>query len=229
MTVTEHFFTTAEECAEVLAASVADGLQKSLSETGSACLAVSGGKSPTLFFQKLSQSPIYWKKVTIIPIDERHVPEDDPESNAFLIRKYLLQNHAKNAKFISLYRDADYERNIGILNEEFYPFPYRITAAILGMGADGHTASYFPHSANLESALFDPVNSFSEQTAPTEPKKRITMNFSVLAGAENLYLQFGGIEKRRTYEKSKQKLSPLYPIGVFLHTKEIFVRAFIHN
>ena len=226
MAITEHHFQSEQECAENLALSVADALQRDLTDGGAAYLAVSGGKSPIPFFEALSKQPLYWKNVTITLVDERHVPETDPASNAGLVREYLLQHHAAKANFIGLYRHESYERNIGILNEEFHPFPFRFSAVILGMGEDGHTASFFKDSENLASALFDPVNPVSAQTAPSEPKNRITFNFNILTRTDNLYLSFSGEKKRAVYEAAKKKLSANYPISAFLHKRELFLRVY---
>ncbi len=184
-------FENRDALATSLARKVGHILSKAVSIKGFAQLAVSGGTTPILFFEHLSRIQMSWEKVTITLVDERQVPEDSPRSNARLVREHLLQNAAKSAKFVPLFGNPDAAK-LG-------PF----CAVILGMGADGHTASYFPGGDTLGKAL-DPATSQPtiEITAPAAGEPRITFTLAHLLSANYLALHIEGNEKLAVLEKA---------------------------
>ena len=99
----ERVFTAREALAENLARDVADELIRAIAAKGKATLAVSGGSTPKLFFEKLSEIDLPWHRVTVTLVDERQVPESSERSNARMVRATLLQNKAAAAQFVPLY------------------------------------------------------------------------------------------------------------------------------
>ena len=87
----ERIFEARETLAETLARDVADELARAIEAKGRATLAVSGGTTPKLFFEKLSMIDIPWSRVSVTLVDERQVPESSERSNARLVRAHLLQ------------------------------------------------------------------------------------------------------------------------------------------
>ena len=73
----------------------------------------------------------------------------------------------------------------------------------LGMGTDGHTASFFPGGDNLDAAT-DPATDvlFMPMTAPGAQETRITMTLPAIVSAKYLVLHIEGEEKRRVYEEA---------------------------
>ena len=95
--------------ASELAVHISAALRRLLSVQTSAVLAVSGGKSPIALFQALSMQDLPWHAVQVTLVDDRCVPNNHADSNAALVRKYLLCNYAKSATFYPLidWNDAD--------------------------------------------------------------------------------------------------------------------------
>jgi 6-phosphogluconolactonase len=174
------------ELAKALANRVAAALSAGITRNGSAILAVSGGTTPQLFFQHLSKREIAWEKVSITLVDERSLPETSDRSNARLVRLALLQNHAAKARFVPLYANPSAER-LGAFD-----------ACILGMGNDGHTASFFPGGNTLAEAI-NPATTKSLITmeAPGAGEPRITFTLPRLTKAKFLALHIEGAEKSR--------------------------------
>ncbi|MGO7373890.1 6-phosphogluconolactonase, partial [Rhizobium ruizarguesonis] len=85
---------------------VAASLSAAIAARGPASIAVSGGSTPKVFFQALSTRAIAWDKVTITLVDERFVPADNARSNHLLVDANLLQNKARAARVLPLYKDA---------------------------------------------------------------------------------------------------------------------------
>ena len=105
MIQSQRDFENRESLAKALAAHVAAKLSRCITLQGAATLAVSGGTTPQLFFEQLSMQQITWNKVTATLVDERQVPETHARSNAALVKKNLLNNCAKAAKFVPLYEN----------------------------------------------------------------------------------------------------------------------------
>ncbi len=197
-----HEFASREELAGALASRVADAIRKALTQRGTALLAVSGGTTPGMFFRELSRQELDWAKVTVTLVDERFVPDDSPRSNARLVRENLLQNRAVGARFAGLFSDASTVENAAdTAGERLSRLPLPLDAVVLGMGTDGHTASFFPDAGNLESlldpsaeAIVMPVHAASGG----EPRLTLTLARIVEAGFVALHIE--GAEKRRVLE-----------------------------
>ena len=87
-----HDYSDREQLAVALAAGVAAVLGGGIAERGSATLAVSGGSTPSRFFDWLSRTEIAWENVTVTLVDERLVAWDHPRSNLGMIKRTLIQN-----------------------------------------------------------------------------------------------------------------------------------------
>jgi 6-phosphogluconolactonase len=222
-----HEFATRENLAGVLAGRVAEGLREAIAHRGTALLAVSGGNTPGLFFRELSRQELDWAKVTVTLVDERFVSEDSPRSNARLVREYLLQNGAAAANFAGLYSGAGTVEHAALrAGERLSRLPLPFDAVILGMGTDGHTASFFPDAGNLES-LLDP--SAEAIVAPVRAKSggepRLTLTLARIVEAGFVALHIEGAEKRRVLEAALEAEAHL-PIRAVLDRAPRPVQAF---
>ncbi len=147
--VTAHEYRSPALLADGLANDVAEQLRAAISARGEATLVVSGGRSPVAFFQNLAKQGLDWSKVTVSLADERWVPVEHVDSNAGLLKKYLLQGPAAKAKFLSLYSAAANLEDAAEQADRLLAELPAIDVLVLGMGDDGHTASLFPNSPNL--------------------------------------------------------------------------------
>ena len=140
-----HEADSANTLAQQLAAWVATRLADDLARRGQALLVVSGGSTPVPFFQALCRQSLDWSRVTITLADERWVGTDDPRSNERLVREHLLQGAAACAEFVSLTTvDETPSQGCSALEARLSALAWPATVTVLGMGADGHTASLFP-------------------------------------------------------------------------------------
>ena len=187
----ERIFDAREALAETLARDVAEELQRAIEAKGKATLAVSGGSTPKLFFEKLSAVDIPWARVSVTLVDERQVPEESERSNARLVRLHLLKNRAAAARFVPLVSNPEAER--------VPPFD----VAILGMGNDGHTASFFPGGDRLAEALDrSSSRTLIEMNAPGAGEPRLTFTLPILEQAGRLALHIEGTEKQEVLKKA---------------------------
>ena len=197
--VSAHAYKSPVLLAESLALNVAKQLSDAIEAKGTATLVVSGGRSPVAFFQHLAKQTLDWSNVVISLADERWVPVEHADSNAGLIKRYLLQGPAAKAQFLSLYSaSANLEQAAEQADRLLSELPV-IDVLILGMGDDGHTASLFPNSPNLDEALkVDSTRRCWPMLAPTVPHQRLTMSRALLASAKHKILSISGQSKLTT-------------------------------
>ena len=198
LNVTTHSFTDCRAQAMTLAERVAERLRSALSGRGHALLAVSGGSTPKLFFEQLSRQPLDWAKVEVTLVDERWVPPTDERSNARLVQSLLLQNAASAASLVPLYTDAPTpEAGLAATTARIDALALPFDAVVLGMGDDGHTASFFPGGDHLAEALdLDGQTRVLPMRAPGAGEPRITLSLPTLLQTRALILLVSGEKKR---------------------------------
>lgn len=220
-------FDSREALAEALAASIAASLADAAAAGGRGVLAVSGGTTPKRMFGALSREAIDWATTVVTLCDERFVPPDSPRSNEGLVMRELLQNAAQAARFVPLFRptatveDAAAESAVALAG-----IGRALDLAVLGMGEDGHTASFFPDAAELEQAL-DPAGERTVMVihAASAGEPRLTLTLPVLAKARRVVLHIEGEGKRETFERAL-KGEPALPIRRMIEASENPVEVF---
>ncbi len=212
-----HPFPDADTVAGALAQAVADDLRAALALRGQASVALSGGTTPRRFLRALSAQALDWPKVTVTLVDERWVAEDSERSNARLLKECLLHGEAAAARFVPLYRPAPTPEDA--LSAVEADLPGTLDVAVLGMGTDGHTASFFPGGDHLAQAL-DPAarERLLPMHAPGAGESRITLTLPMLRDAGRLYLHIEGAEKRQVLQQalSGQGAGARYPMHAVL-------------
>lgn len=208
--------------AERLSGTVAEQLAEAIEVRGIATLAVSGGRTPIRFFVALSEQEIAWDKVIVTLVDERFVDTSSPRSNAALVIQRLLQRHAADAAFEPLYEPAaNVEAAAAIASRRLAGLPQPFDVVMLGMGTDGHTASFFPNGDRLDEAL-DPKGEarIVSMNAPDAGEPRLTWTLTALADARAVHLHIEGVEKKTVLlDALSDKESP-YPVrAIFNHAK----------
>lgn len=199
-----HEYKTREALAEALAGGVAAVLAGAIATRGSATLAVSGGSTPKLFFEHLGQAEIDWSNVEITLIDERWVPETSDRSNHALVRRHLMNGPASEAHLLPFYTGHETpEEALDDLKHRYCRLSRPFDAVVLGMGTDGHTASFFPGADNLDTVLHpEGHDEVAAVRAPGAGEPRITLTLPMLVDARLLALHIEGGEKRSVFRKA---------------------------
>lgn len=139
---------------EAACAFICGKLQAAIKARGRASLMVSGGSSPKPLFAALSAQDIAWEKVTISLVDERWVEPGEAGSNETFIKEHLLIGRAAEASFISLKSaHKTVEAGLEVIEARFANIPRPFDVCVMGMGLDGHTASWFPNAKGREAAM----------------------------------------------------------------------------
>jgi 6-phosphogluconolactonase len=220
---TLHAFDDGQALAEALSSSIADKLRAAIAARGEAVIAVSGGSTPKRLFEALSNEALDWKRVTVTLVDERWVPDTDERSNARMVEAMLLQHKAADAEFVPLYVEAATpEAGIAIVRTHVGALKQPFDVVVLGMGPDGHTASFFPGGDRLDEAL-DLSNTAQvlPMRAPGAGEPRITFTLSELLKARTLYLHIQGDDKRDVLARAEQPGSDLPIASVLRNAKHL--------
>jgi 6-phosphogluconolactonase len=206
-----HTFADTDQLDQALAEHLAHRLQADIAHHGHASLAVSGGSTPTGMFRSLSRCELNWARVWLTLVDERRVATDSPASNERLLRENLLQNCAAQAHFISLADKG--AQGLAILERALDTMPRPFSAVVLGMGGDGHTASWFPGAANL-AALLDPANpaDVAETEPATAPHPRLTLTLAAVLKSREILIHITGAAKKTLLEHARAGEHPVAAI-----------------
>jgi 6-phosphogluconolactonase len=194
-------FADSDLLSRALSRQLAANLSMAIAARGLASLVVSGGKSPIKLFERLRAESLDWSRVCVALVDERWVDPTDPESNEKLVRDVLLKESAAAARFIGLKNGAP-TPDLGAVSawETFARVPRPFDAVVLGMGDDGHTASLFPRSPNLPSALnAAAVAGCVGMWSPVAPHPRLSLNLSALLDSRRIVLLITGAQKWKVY------------------------------
>ncbi len=207
----------ADELADAVAGDVAFIIESAIDARGSAVIAVAGGKTPGPIFAKLAEAKIDWKKVIIIPTDERIVPLTDPLSNAAAIAKIFLPKGARVIPLISE-KAADYKLAGSAASARLDDFHWPLDLVWLGVGEDGHTASIFT-GPDYDDALTSPparkiVGVMPDPLPPEAPVARVTLTRASIQSAKTIIIVASGDNKKALLEQAiKDGDSSPLPIG----------------
>ncbi|HEX7914534.1 6-phosphogluconolactonase [Rudaea sp.] len=224
-------FADGAQLADALAVAVADNLAQAIAVRGHALLAVSGGKTPQRFFHALSQQSLDWTKVVATLVDERWVPANDARSNEAFVRANLLQGRAAAARFAPLYQAgiATPEEGVHAVSARIAMLDLPFDALVLGMGEDGHTASFFPGGDKLAEAI-DPNGHalILPMRAPGAGEPRITLTLPAILDSRAIYLHIEGERKREVLESARYVAATnrAYPISAVLGNARTPVRVY---
>lgn len=185
---------------QAMQATVTDAISSAIADQPCTLL-LSGGSTPGPIYEQLAEQDINWKNIHISLADERWVDETNAGSNARLIKNTLLQKHAANAPFTPMKSEnSDPELVKGCVEMAYQqlPKPYYI---VLGMGEDGHIASWFPSAPEYQNMI---TSNDKKLVAVLNPKKsqitgsytqRITITPYLLSQCEKAFLIIKGETK----------------------------------
>nr|WHW29820.1 putative 6-phosphogluconolactonase [uncultured bacterium] len=221
-------FGSREALDEQLVQKTATLLSSAVEARGSASLVVSGGSTPLNFFNLLSQQDLPWDKVTITLADERWVAPVHSDSNEKLVREKLLVNNAARAKFLALKNSASNAEDGESECEKSLEQLGCLDLLILGMGADGHTASLFPGAETLPQALDMNSGKACIAVQPlAAPHQRMSMTLPRLLNANEIVVHITGANKKEVLDEALQMQDQrLLPISAILQQRQAPVAVY---
>jgi 6-phosphogluconolactonase len=196
---------TPEETAAAAATAVAALLREAQAARGRASIALAGGSTPRRLYQLLAAPPLReqvdWTRVELFWGDERPVGPAHPDSNHGMARTALLEPlgiaperihriAAESADRVQAARAYQAELARVLESDPEGP-PPALDVVLLGMGADGHTASLFPGTTALDEerrwVVANPVPQLSQE--------RITLTVPMLNAGRAVRMLVSGADK----------------------------------
>jgi 6-phosphogluconolactonase len=212
-----------DELADAVAGDVGFIIESAIDARGASLVAVPGGSTGPAIFTKLVGQKLPWKKVTIIPTDDRLVPMEDDRSNVRALAKAFLP---AGARVIPIAADiSDYRLAGNSADARLQDLPWPPDLVWLGMGKDGHTASIFP-GPDLQDALDAPkarraIGVMPDPLPPEAPVARVTLTRAAILSARTVMITITGDEKRSVLEQAiADGQSSKLPIGRVLAEAE---------
>jgi 6-phosphogluconolactonase len=205
------------ELADAVAGDVGFIVESAVDARNASLIAVPGGTTGPAVFGKLAKQKLPWKKVTIIPTDDRLVPVDNELSNVREIARAFLSSGARVIPIVSgAAEDVRAAGNAADARLQDLPWPPDLVW--LGMGADGHTASIFP-GPDLQAALDAPKARRAIAVTPDPMPDdaavaRVTLTRAAILSARTILITITGERKREVLEQAiADGQSSKLPIG----------------
>ncbi len=190
-------FETRDALMHATADFMAEALQEALDERGGACALLSGGSTPEAAYTLLAARDLDWPHITFALVDERFVPTEHDASNERMLRRALAPALARGARLLPLYSPAaDLCEAADRADALYAPLP--LDLVMMGMGEDGHTASWFADAANFQDVIAeDNPRTIVATHAPSAAgcPDRLTLTFSAFMRAARVGLLITGKTK----------------------------------
>ncbi|MBD3610568.1 MAG: 6-phosphogluconolactonase [Gammaproteobacteria bacterium] len=183
-------------------------------------VALAGGSTPKTLYHYLASTGyserIDWSRIEFYWGDERNVPLDHPDSNYHMVQQTLLQHvpiSKKNVHPIAVEKDIRHAAvNYAQLLQTQLPLVDdgipRFDLILLGMGADGHTASLFPQSSILHDKAMV-ASGYVEKLKAW----RVSLTFATINAADHVWILISGAEKAAAFAQLTGEHASDYPIS----------------
>lgn len=193
-------------------------------------LALSGGRIANDLFravvdqERIEGPSASWKSVDFFWADERCVPPDHADSNYRIASELMLQPLGIASERIhriegelpppeAARRASEGLRSRSRTTGSGVPV---LDLVLLGMGEDGHIASLFP---DAPVSVVESDEPFTDVIGPKPPPRRVSMTYSVLRAAGEVWVLASGEGKENALRKSL-KNDRITPLGVLLDSRE---------
>jgi 6-phosphogluconolactonase len=212
------------ELADAVAGDIGFIIESAVEARDASLIAIPGGKTGPAVYRKLAQQKLPWKKVTVIPTDDRLVAVDSELSNVREIARAFLPLGARVVPLTSETAD-DYRMAGNAADARLRDLPWPPDLVWLGMGSDGHTASIFPGS-DFQVALDAPkarraIGVLPDPLPAEAEVARVTLTRGAILSGRTVLITITGNDKRALLEQAiADGQSSKLPIGRVLAEAE---------
>jgi 6-phosphogluconolactonase len=216
-------YDSVDELADAVAGDVGFIIESALDARDAALIAVPGGNTPIPVYDRLTKAEMEWRKVTVIPTDDRVVPVENELSNVRMLARLFLPSGARVIPIAVV--NEDYRMAGNAADARLQDLSWPPDLVWLGMGKDGHTASIFA-GPDLQDALDAPkarraVGVMPDPLPPEAPVARVSLTRAAILSARTILITITGQDKRDLLEQAiADGHSSKLPIGRVLAEAE---------
>ena len=219
------FCESPDDVADAAAELIFEKQTEAVAERGVFRIALSGGTTPKLLYERLAteewRDEMSWEHWEVYWSDERAVPPDHPDSNFGLAQKILLTKVPVRKVFRMAADSANLQQvaqdYAQLLVTNFGEAAPAFDVILLGLGADGHTASLFPQE--LPTTPQSPTGGTegsNDLIRAVEVKgqwipQRLTFTYAVLNAARTVIFLITGEEKAQRVKDILELGDPAFP------------------
>ncbi|MCY4044033.1 MAG: 6-phosphogluconolactonase [Cellvibrionales bacterium] len=214
--INEHFFTDQASWLAATEVYCIDSLQSLIGEKATVYL--SGGSTPLPLYQQLARHDLPFDAFDWALVDERWVEPDHPRSNFSAINAAFEK--AAGFHLTPMKNSATTPaEGLQMLETAYNQLAERVGLTILGMGGDGHTASFFPNAEGLDDALdlgcaqkVAAIHAIPSDVTGLETD-RATLTLNQILRSENIALLISGESKKEKFYEALET-SALFSLPV---------------
>ena len=203
--------------AAAIARSVVDAIEQTVATKNGTrfSLGLAGGSTPQAAYRLLRNSTLNWEDIDVWLSDERWVPWDSETSNGRMALESLGDGPALHRPRWSTslrpeWSAAHYEAELRLLHGDTLP-----DLVLLGMGADGHTASLFPGTEALVTP--DDTRWYVANHVPQLDTWRLTATPWLLQHSTSVLVLVSGEDKAATLAEVVEGPDGMYPTQLLRH------------
>ncbi len=177
---------TPDDVASAGANFISARVTEAIAERGQFTIALSGGSTPWIMLARLAEQELPWDRVKVFQVDERAVPDGDPERNLVQIREYFVDRISLPTENLYAMPVISEDLNRGARQYEQTLVELAggkpiIDVIHLGLGGDGHTASLVPGDPVLEVSDCDVA-----MTQTYNGRRRMTLTYPIINRARHI-------------------------------------------
>jgi len=192
-------YDSANEMEEAVAGDILFIIESALDARGDALIALPTGRLAEPILTALSQARLNWKRVTIIPTDERVVPLTDPMSNVAALARIFLPLGARVIPIVSE-AAADPKEAGAAASARLADLKWPPDLVVFTVEPGGVTGGLLP-GPDLDGAINAPAGQHAVGLRPdplpaNAPVPRVTLTRSAILSARTLILLGEGAEDR---------------------------------
>jgi 6-phosphogluconolactonase len=205
---------------------IAEALVAGIASRGFGATALSGGGTPAPAYELLAKMRLDWGRITFALVDERFVPPDHAASNEGLLRRTLAPALADGAAVAPMFQRDATLADAALRADAAYA-ALALDVALMGMGGDGHTASWFSDSPELNDALTSTQTVIAARAPSGDgASERLTLTRAAVARASRVLVLITGDEKRARLEAALRGNPEAAPVAALFDgagvTPEVF-------
>ena len=187
-------------------------------------IGLSGGTTIPPLIKALGQNIFLSDKNHWTWIDERLVPYSDKDSNYGSMKAYLFEKSC----FPLPCEDNEEQKKVYQKKLSVNQGLPQLDLLLLGFGNDGHIASLFPNSKELNKICL-PENWLFRSKAPYEPLERWTWGMDALTRSKQTFIIFKGdndSEKFKQFHQANNDKKCDTPLAAFMKKSQNNIKAF---